>query len=63
MKIENQPQEKNLVLYVHVRIIDEFVTKYTKETQYDNKKLNFQQEEKILKHNIHFSDGFQNILW
>jgi len=62
MKIEKQPQEKHLVLYVHVRINDEF-SKWINEAKYNIKRHNFQQEKKIIKQKLVCSDNFKNMLW
>ncbi|XP_026809873.1 uncharacterized protein LOC113551681 [Rhopalosiphum maidis] len=62
MKIEKQPQEKHLVLYAYVRIIDEF-SKWINEAKHNIKKHNFQQEKRIIKQKLVSSDNFQNILW
>lgn len=63
MKIGNEPQEKNLVLYVHVRINDKFNNKWLNKENHDIKKHNPQEEKQILKSKIQYSINFQNVLW
>lgn len=58
MKIENEPQEKHLVLYVYVVIIDEFNSKWM-----NKEKHNHQQEKQISKLKIQYTLNFQNVLW
>jgi len=62
MKIEKQPQEKHLVLYVYVRIFDEF-SKWINEAKNNIKKHNIQQEKRIIQQKLVCSDNFQNMLW
>jgi len=62
MKIEKQPQEKHLVLYVYVRIIDES-SKWINKAKDNIKKHNFQQEKRIMQQKLVCSDNFQNMLW
>ncbi|XP_025195925.1 LOW QUALITY PROTEIN: uncharacterized protein LOC112595057 [Melanaphis sacchari] len=62
MKIEKQPQEKYLVLYAYVRIIDEF-SKWINEAKHNIKKHNFQQDKRIIKQKLVCTDNFRNILW
>lgn len=61
MKLENQPKEKHLVLYVFVRIIDQFNNKWINETKKNHS--NCQQEKTILKQKIQNSNNFKNIIW
>lgn len=59
MKLENEPQEKHLVLYVYVNIIDEFInSKWINKTIYSVKKQRTLQKQKLC-----YSNDFQNILW
>lgn len=62
MKLENKPQEKHLVLYVHVRIYDEYNCKWMKEAKHNIKKYICQQK-KYRKQKIQCSENFRNILW
>lgn len=57
MKLECRPQEKHLVLYAHVRIIDGFKNKWINEAKNNiNHRNGFQEQ-------VQFSNNFQNILW
>lgn len=62
MKIEKQPQEKHLVLYVYVRIIDES-SKWINEAKDNIKKHNVQQSKRIMQQKLACSYNFQNMLW
>lgn len=62
MKLEKPPQEKHLVLYINVRIIEEYSSKWLYNPKNNIIKLNNQHEKKYLKQKIHHSD-LQNILW
>lgn len=57
MKLEKPPQEKHLVLYTHVRIIDKYKSKWAENNVTKCKEKN------ILKQEIQHSADFQNILW
>jgi len=63
MKLKNQPQEKHLVFYVHISIIDTFNSKWINEVKNNTKKNIIQKEQNNLKQKIQFSDNFRNILW
>lgn len=57
MKLECRPQEKHLVLYAHVRIIEGFKNKWINEAKNNiNHRNGFQEQ-------VQFSNNFQNILW
>lgn len=62
MKLENKPQVKHLVLYVYVRIIDEFNSKRINEAKHSISKF-YSQNTETLKPKIQHSTNFQNILW
>ncbi|VVC36257.1 Immunoglobulin-like fold [Cinara cedri] len=62
MKIEDEPQEKNLVLYVYVRINDKFNNKWIDKEKHNIKKHNPQQQKQISKSKVQYSVNFQNVL-
>lgn len=63
MKLEKPPQEKNLVLNINVRIIEEYRNKWLNNPKTDTMKLNNEHENTILKQKIYHSENLQNILW
>lgn len=63
MNVENKPQEKHLVLYAYVRIIEELKSKCIHEVENNTKEYNFQQTKTSLPQKIQLSENFQNILW
>lgn len=63
MKIEKEPQKKYLVLYVYVKINDEFNSKWINNENHNIKNHNSQQEKQISKSKIQYSLNFQNVLW
>lgn len=64
MKLENQPNEKNLVLYVFVKITDQFNDDWINKTKINKKNHNkCQQKKTLLKQKIQNSNNFQNIIW
>jgi len=65
MNVENQPQEKHLVLHAYVRITEELKSKCTNEVKNNTKEhnLRLQQKKTSLPQKIQLSDNFQNILW